>query len=944
MLSPIIRSTAGLLAALAIFAPCGVQAQLVRQQNTTLNLPADLPVATGYTTENALGALTFQNPMLTTFPAGETNRLFVAERAGTIQCVSSLSGVPTKTAYLSLSSLLPAGEAFDSAVGENGFLSMVFHPNFATNRTFYVYFSMRHTASGQYFQRLHQVTVTSASANTATIQQHKPLLTIVDRDTNHNGGDLHFGADGFLYLSTGDEGASNDSRNNARHINHRNVTTPVVVQRTGFWGQMLRLAVEVDPVGQPGVFPTGAVAPNAHVQTSTAYPSAVQVGNYRVPADNPFHGYTLWHSVAIDPLTVRTEIWATGLRNPFRWSFDPVTGRLFLGDVGQLAREEVDIVAKGDDMGWSWREGAIAFNSSQPYPDSSPGNTNAAPPPPAVGAPPGTGFSPKAPIYDYDRTNNGTPNDPVVYGVSITGGVVYRGNRLTELYGKYLFAEYNNGFIVALTENAGVWTGERLATDNGIVDFGYDPRNGDAIFCDLSGSMVKRLARTGTSGTPPPATLSATGAFSNPTTLTPNAGIVPYAPNVSFWSDYAIKSRWFSIKNLTDTVGFSADAVWTLPTGMVWVKHFDFDTTRGNPATRRKLETRFLVKTATDVYGLSYKWRADQTDADLVAEDGLTEVIATSSPAQTWRYPSRAECRVCHTQPGGYALSFNTRQMNAAHLFGAQTQNQITALSSAGYFAAPVTGVHSLPAFAPADDATKSREHRVRSYLAVNCVQCHQPGGPAVGNWDARPTIPTDSANLISGVLVNSLGDAANLWAVPGDAPALIGTATHSMVLKRLRGDGVPRMPPLATSERDLAAEQLLRDWINLDLPSRLSLAQWQTLHFGSPGATNAALTADPDKDGQRNDLEFMTGSDPMDAAGLWTPTLQTAGSNYQLTFPHTAKRAFLIETSTDLQAWSLWDVPDNKLEYRATTLPRTVTGPMDASAARFFRFRILDQ
>ncbi len=256
---------------------------------------------------------------------------------------------------------------------------------------------------------------------------------------------------------------------------------------------------------------------------------------------------------------------------------------------------------------------------------------------------------------------------------------------------------------------------QRLATDNGIVDFGTDPRNGDLIFCDLGAGTVKRLARSGTTGTTPPALLSQTGAFANLATLTPNPGIVDYEPNVPFWSDYAIKSRWFAIRNLTDTAGFSADGNWSLPTGMVWIKHFDIETTRGVPATRRKLETRILVKTATDIYGLSYKWKADQSDADLVTEEGLSETIPSSNPLQTWRYPSRTECRVCHTGVAGFALSFNTRQLNRTHAYGTQTLNQISALSDArtsdgtpaSYFTAgtaPAT-TNTLPAFAPADDA-----------------------------------------------------------------------------------------------------------------------------------------------------------------------------------------------------------------------------------------------
>ena len=394
-----------------------------------------------------------------------------------------------------------------------------------------------------------------------------------------------------------------------------------------------------------------------------------------------------------------------------------------------------------------------------------------------------------------------------------------------------------------------------------------------------------------------------------------------------------MKTRWFAIKNGTDTVGFSADGNWTLPTGMVWVKHFDFDLTRGNPATRRKLETRILVKTATETYGLCYKWRADQTDADLVAEDGLTEAIASSSPAQTWRYPSRTECRTCHTPVAGFALSFNTRQMNRGHLYNGAAQNQIGALSGAGYFSAAVANVNALPAFAAADDTTQSREWRVRSYLAVNCVQCHQPGGAAVGNWDARPTTPTDAAQLINGVLANPAGDAANRWAVPGDL-------AHSMILKRQQGNGVNRMPPLATNERDLAAEQLLTDWINQDLLTRQSLAAWQTQYFGSPGNANAAPTADPDGDGENNALEFLLGTSPLTPGARWPITSVAGGGIFQLSFDQPANRSCLVETTTDFQSWTLWDVPGNAPTYPRLTTPRTLAGPLDTTK-RFFRLRL---
>lgn len=906
------------------------EAQLVREANTTLTFPADLPSPTGYSAENAFVGLTFAQPMCTAFPPGETNRLFVAERGGMIQVVPNLA-TPSKSAYLNLASLLTAGQSLSTS-GENGFLSLAFHPNFATNRTLFVYFSI--SISGTFYQRVHQVTVSSATATTVTISQHKPLLTVLDRADNHNGGTLNFGPDGFLYLSMGDEGGGNDQFNNARFINHRNDAT---VQRPGFWGQLIRIAVEVDPVGQPGVFPPNTVAPNPHTQNSTAFPSAAH-GNYRVPADNPFHGYTRWHSQTIDPATVRTEIFATGLRNPFRWSFDPPTGRIFLADVGQGAREEVNIIDKGNDLGWSWREGAIPFTSAPRYPDDS--GTTTPPPAPQPGDPPGTGFSPRSPIYDYDRTDNGTPNDPVIFGTSVTGGIVYRGSRLPELFGRYLFADYNSGRVAALRESNGTWIGQRLiSSDTGIVHFGYDPRNNDALLCDLNENVVKRLVRGTISGTPPPATLAAAGIFSDLTNLTPHPGIVPFEPNVHFWSDYAEKKRWFSIKNLTSTVGFSADGNWTFPTGMVWVKHYDIDLERGNPATRRRLETRVLVKTATEIYGLSYKWEnvgaGTQANATLVAEDGESFPIPGSNPPQTWRYPSQSECKACHTSVGGFALGFNTRQMNRSHPYGAVNQNQIAALSGAGYFSASVPNVANLPALARGDDANASLEWKVRSYLATNCAQCHQPNGTALGYWDGRPTTATDTAGLINGLLVNPFGDSANRVIAKGDTG-------HSMLLKRMQGIGVPRMPPVATNERDLVGEQLLIDWINNVLPTRQSFAEWQQANFGSTTAPDAQPSADPDSDGDKNSTEFLRGTTPTVPTPPLLSTLGTSlsGGNFILQFQQPANRSVLVETTTDFQTWNLWNVNGNAPSYPPTPVQRTLIGPMSAPN-QYFRLKL---
>lgn len=892
------------------------QGQLVRQANTTLNLPSELPT-TNYTTENALGGLTFTDPICTAYPPGETNRVYVLERgtdgvgpsptftpydySGKVVQVTNLSTTPAKATFMDLEAYLESPEvntplSANAPGNENGMLGMAFHPNYNQNGYFYVYFSLLipnpSTGGTQLYQRLARFQATgtpgnylaATSANPATMT---PLLTIRDDAGNHNGGDLAFGPDGYLYLSLGDEGASNDSFNNARFINR------------DFWGQLIR--IDVDNRSEN-------LAPNTHTQPGPVS-TAVHAGTYKIPADNPFIGATTWHNAAISPATVRTEIYATGLRNPFRFNFDPGTSRLFLGDVGQGSREEINIILKGKDYGWSWREGTQPFTSG-----------------PAPTTPPANGFAPEEPIFDYGRSGG------VIFGNSVCGGMVYRGNQLTELQGKYIFADTygGGGIIAALTETSpDVWgAAQALTTRAQIVDFGTDPRNGEPLLCSLLGTVV-RLIRTGTpTAPPPPATLSATGAFSNLSTLTPNAGIVAYEPNVSFWSDHAIKSRWFAIKNTTDTMTFSSTGNWTFPTGTVWIKHFDIETTRGVPATRRKLETRFLVKTTTSVYGLSYRWNAGQTDATLVAEAGENMAIPNGSPAQTWRFPSRGECITCHTQVGGHALSFNTPQLNRSHTYGAVSQNQIQALSDAGYLSTPATGVNNQRAFAAAGDATQSLEWRVRSYLAVNCIQCHQPGGAVQALWDAQSTTKTDMAGLINGLLVNDLGDPANRFVVPGDA-------AHSMLLRRQQGNGVTRMPPLGTLERDMVNEQLVTDWI-ASLASRQNFAQWQAAQSPPVGGAQD----DPDRDGRNNLMEYMTRTNPNASTSGWSyGVMQSGGGVAQFEFTHPANRAAIIETSSNMINWQTWDAPGNGVFYPAADTQRTITAPL-GSPTGFFRVR----
>ena len=244
---------------------------------------------------------------------------------------------------------------------------------------------------------------------------------------------------------------------------------------------------------------------------------------------------------------------------------------------------------------------------------------------------------------------------------------------MPELNGCYIFGDYGPGqHIYALREVDGKWSQTQLLTSSAPtpVAIGPDPRNGDILISCIgpgagmpvppatnSNGHVLRLVRTGVQGPPPPDRLSQVEAFKDLKTFAPVEGLNAYEPNVTFWSDYALKSRWFMIPNRDDMIQFDATGNWKFPTGMVWVKHFDMEMTRGDASTRRRLETRFVVKTKDSAYGITYKWRPDNSDADLVPEGGADEVLTindrgTTRP-QTWHYPSQSECMTCHTQVGG---------------------------------------------------------------------------------------------------------------------------------------------------------------------------------------------------------------------------------------------------------------------------------------------------
>jgi glucose/arabinose dehydrogenase/mono/diheme cytochrome c family protein len=856
-----------------------------RVANSTLQMPAS-PPQFGFGLTNAFPGLSFSGPVSITAPPGETNRLFILERSGTIVVITNLAS-PTRTVFMSLTVLSDS---------ESGLIGLAFHPGYATNGYFFVFSSRSLTTSqgsGRH-QRISRFQTNPADSNQGLTASELPLITQYDTAGNHNGGDLHFGPDGYLYASLGDEGAQYNGNRNSQMLTKN------------FFSAILRIDVDKHP---------GNLLPNPHPANTT---------NYFIPADNPYIGLTNFNGQTIDPATIRTEFYAIGFRNPWRMSFDRVTGDLYVGDVGQDLYEEVDLITRGGNYGWAYYEGTHLAKDL--YPSQTTILTN---PPPGL----------MAPIVEYSHSGASTN-----IGNAVIGGVVYRGSALSQLYGAYVFGDNGSGNIWMLRrDGTNTVPSQRLTGASGPAAFGVDPRNGDVFIAQLNNNTIGRLIYNGTpSGTALPPTLSDTGAFSDLTSLAPAAGIVPYDINVPFWSDNAIKTRWFSVPGTNLTINFDVRSNWSFPAGAVWIKHFELELTNGIPASRKRLETRFIVRNLGGVYGATYRWDS-ATNATLVAEGGMDEPFTINDGGilrtQIWHYPSRSECLACHTPQGGFALGFNTAQMNRDFDYGAGSENQIAALSRVGYFAAPVTNLYTLPSLVRPDAIGYSLAHRVRSYLAANCSQCHQPGGPSVAAWDARTVLPLSQTSIINGPLNNDAGDPNNRVIAPG-------SLANSMMLTRISKRGAGQMPPLDSTLLDTNGINLISQWITNDLPSYQTFSQWQLTQFGSTNSPASAPGADPDGDGAINLLEFLVGTNPTNALDLWKVALRPGENSVGIIFPHIANRGFEVQAASSLSPpvqWQVLDVPDNRPFYSATNFIDTINDALTNMSFRVYRVRIYE-
>lgn len=351
---------------------------------------------------NAFPALTFTRPVLVTHAGDGSNRVFVVQQDGLIRVFPNDSAVSSSTTFLNITNRL------SSTSGEEGLLGLAFHPNYVNNGYFYVNYtapSPRRTVIARY-------SVTPGNPNKADSLSGQILMEINQPYSNHNGGMILFGLDGYLYIATGDGGSANDPGNRSQNLD-------------SLLGKILRINIDTTSPGLP----------------------------YAIPPDNPRVG-----------LSGRDEIYAPGFRNPWRMSVDPVTGQIWVGDVGQNSWEEIDLLELGKNYGWRCYEGNNTFNTS------------------------GCG---SISLYTFPKKvyPRSSPN------CSVTGGVVYRGFRRPDLVGRYIYGDYCSGMIWKF-----LYTGSGITEDALIHDapfpissFGTD-EPGELYICNYSSGTIHRFA------------------------------------------------------------------------------------------------------------------------------------------------------------------------------------------------------------------------------------------------------------------------------------------------------------------------------------------------------------------------------------------------------------------------------------------------------------------
>jgi uncharacterized repeat protein (TIGR03806 family) len=566
----------------------------------------------------------------------------------------------------------------------------------------------------------------------------KSAKIVIEWDSDgHNGGDVAFGKDGMLYVTSGDGTSDSDTNLAGQNLTH-------------LLSKVLRLDVDHP---EPGKL-------------------------YSVPKDNPFVGKD----------GIRPETWAYGFRNPWRIHADRKTGDIWVGQNGQDLWEPVYLVQKGANYGWSAYEGSHPF-----YPERL------------------HGPSPLSkPLVEHHHSE----------ARSLTGGLVYRGDNFPELRDAYLYGDWSTGKIWGVKQEAGkvTWHKELTTSVMQITGFGLDS-HGELLIADHGGNGFFRLERAPKVDNPAkfPTKLSETGLFASVKGHRPHPALVPYSVNAPLWSDGADKERFIAIPG-DGQIEFGTYRGWNLPEGTVLVKTFSYESPSGS---KRRFETRLTTKTLGQWYGYSYRWNDEQTEAELVPAEGVDTVIEvrdSTAPGgtrkQTWHYPSRAECMVCHSRAANFVLGLSSWQMNKVHDYGTVKADQLRTLGHLKLFTGDAfqnwdkdkaaREKHLVDPF----DKSASLEARAKSYLHANCAICHVDAGGGNAQIDLEFTTPLNKMRLLD---VKPLHDTFGIK----DAKLIVpGDPERSILFQRIARRGPGQMPPLASGVVDRDAVELFRAWI----------------------------------------------------------------------------------------------------------------------------------
>jgi uncharacterized repeat protein (TIGR03806 family) len=506
---------------------------------------------------------------------------------------------------------------------------------------------------------------------------------------------------------------------------------------------------------------------------------------YRVPADNPFTKLP----------GARPEIWAYGFRNPWKMSFDRLGGDLWVGDVGWELWELVDRVERGGNYGWSIVEGR------QPvHPEGRRGPTPILPP---------------------------TVEHPHSEAASITGGYVYRGSRLPGLVGVYVYGDYQSGKVWGLRHDGQKvsWQGALAETPLELVAFGED-NSGEIYLLDYERTrQLHRLVPNPTAtraGGNFPRALSQTGLFASTKDHAPAPGVVPYSISAPFWSDHAQADRLLAMPS-TSRVEIGEKGEWRLPEGSVLARTVSMEMERGNPASRRRLETQILHLEAESWRPYTYVWNDEQTDATLPVADGESRtlnVIDRDAPGgrrtQSYRVHGRAECVLCHNpwvekkttifgRQSASPLALTTGQLNR----DVATGSQLREFERMGLLARPLAASpESLPKTANPYDETADLNRRARAYLQVNCAHCHQFNAGGAATILLSDDLPPDQMKAIGVRPTQGMFGISDARVIrPGDPEG-------SVLLYRVAKLGGGRMPRVGSGVVDVQGVTMLGDWI----------------------------------------------------------------------------------------------------------------------------------